>query len=101
MAIPSLALRASASIRARLGFKGMHYKLSFLDDAGHAIEACELDFEDDRTALLWMQVVGGQRVLHVDWALMELRCNRRSIARVPASVLERAWKAKWHFPSGM
>jgi hypothetical protein len=73
----------------------MHYHLSFLDDAGRAQEMCTQDFETDGTAKLWMLIVGAERALHTGWSLMELRCQGRCIARVPAQVLRQAWKTQW------
>ena len=73
----------------------MRYQLSFLDDAGQVRERCISDFETDSTARLWMQVVGAERALHSGWVLMELRCRRRCVARIPANILRRAWKSGW------
>lgn len=75
----------------------MHYQLSFLDEIGRSREVCRSDFEDDSTARLWMQVLGAERSLNPSWAMMELRCRQRCVARVPALAIRRAWKSKWYF----
>jgi hypothetical protein len=73
-----------------LGLTEMHYRLSFLDETGHVRELCKSDFETECTVILWMQVVGAERALHSGWAMMELRCRQRCVARVQAQVLRRA-----------
>ena len=64
----------------------MLYKLSFLDASGVAEEVCKSDFEDDHTAILWMKFIGAERFLHSGWAIMELRCRNRRVARLTADV---------------
>lgn len=75
----------------------MHYSLSFFDETGRTREVCEADFEADSTAMLWMRIIGAERSLHPNWAMMELRQRNRSIARVPAHVLRSVWNSRWHY----
>jgi hypothetical protein len=75
----------------------MLYKLSFLDVAGSAKEACVSEFEEDSTAILWMRVVGAERSLHPGWSIMELTCDGRQVARIAGDVLRRVWDANRRF----
>lgn len=75
----------------------MNYRLSFLDDTGRVREVRESHFATDHTAMLWMRIVGAERALRPGWAMMELRCRRRCVSRVPAQVLRRVWKSSGVF----
>ncbi|MBO0734142.1 MAG: hypothetical protein J2P49_07475 [Methylocapsa sp.] len=54
----------------------MNYKLSFLDETGHAQDVWQAGFEAEHTAVCWMWIVGGAWALRRDWSVMELTCQR-------------------------
>ena len=66
----------------------MHYELSFCDDQGRVQDVCEADAATESTAISWMQIVGLAWARQDEWALMELWCQGRLVARVPALLLE-------------
>jgi len=66
----------------------MHYHLSFLDHYGRVQSACEADIATEGVAISWMQIVGWAWARHDDWSVMELTCQGRLVARVPALMLD-------------
>ena len=72
----------------------MNFQLTFLDDARHAREVWEADFEAEHTAICWMWIVGGVWALKRDWSMMELWCRRCRPGRVATCPRSSLWDAR-------
>src|ERR1700730_10834544 len=58
------------------------------DNDGCAQNACTADVATESSAICWMQIVGWSWARHCEWAIMELRCQGRLVARIPALMLD-------------
>jgi len=65
-----------------------------LDKAGNVAREREADFADDSGAVQWMRAAGAEQAAQPGWNLVELRCQGRFIAGLPAWAAKTSWKSK-------